>query len=275
MITRRMARRAAAVIVAATAAIMIVPALAAAASTPGTTAWRVTGARDLGALAPQTMKVTLVIAPRNASALKTLVSSPHAALTPAQFNARFAPAPSTVTAVGNWASANGLDVSSVSANRMLVSLAGSSTAVASAFHTALHRYSTAANGTFYKPTGAAALPSRLASQVSAVLGSYLPKAACKEIRRVFRCRAIGYVGRSFGARAKRSYSRSSRKGCPSSAIMPRPIDSMAAIMRPSRPSMSSASDTMRALGVAVGDARRSSCAIASSLPAVLSAQAAT
>jgi pseudomonalisin/xanthomonalisin len=116
------------------------------------------------------MKVTLVLAPRNAGALTTLVSSPHAALRPAQFNARFAPAASAVTAVGNWAAANGLRMSSVSANRMLVSLTGSSTAVAGAFHTALHRYSTAADGAFVKPTGAARLPSSLASRVSAVLG---------------------------------------------------------------------------------------------------------
>ncbi len=73
MITGRMARRAAAltaVIAAAAAAIMIAPAFAAAASTPGTAAWQVTAEHDLGALAPQTMKVTLVLAPRNASALQ-------------------------------------------------------------------------------------------------------------------------------------------------------------------------------------------------------------
>jgi pseudomonalisin len=173
MITGRMARCAAAltaVIAAASAAILVAPAVAAAASTPGTAAWQVSGESDLGALAPQAMKVTLVLAPRNAGALQTLVSSPHAALSSAQFTARFAPAASTVSAVGTWASANGLKVGSVSANRMLVSLTGSSSAVASAFHTALHRFRTAADGTFYKPTGTAQLPSGLASQVTAVLG---------------------------------------------------------------------------------------------------------
>ena len=54
-----------------------------------------------------------------------------------------------------------------------------------------------------------------------------------------------------------THSRSSRNGLASTAKSPRPIVSIAAIMRPSRPSRRSASETMRMFGVAVGEARRS------------------
>src|SRR5580698_4003963 len=53
------------------------------------------------------------------------------------------------------------------------------------------------------------------------------------------------------------YSRSSRNGAASSAMIPRPMVSTAAIIRPWRPSNLSASDTIRIYGVAVGDALRS------------------
>ena len=57
------------------------------------------------------------------------------------------------------------------------------------------------------------------------------------------------------------HSRSSRNGIASSANSPRPIVSIAATMRPSRPSRRSASDTMRMFGVAVGEARRKASAM--------------
>ena len=58
-----------------------------------------------------------------------------------------------------------------------------------------------------------------------------------------------------------SHSRSSRNGVASAAMTPRPMVSIAATMRPSRPSSRSASETMRIFGVAVGEARRSACAM--------------
>src|SRR5207302_4681025 len=78
-----------------------------------------------------------------------------------------------------------------------------------------------------------------------------------------------------GQRRGCNYSSSSRKGSASKAKAPRPIESMAATMRPLRPSMRSASETMRALGVAVAEARRSAAATAISSRSGLSAQAAT
>ena len=53
---------------------------------------------------------------------------------------------------------------------------------------------------------------------------------------------------------------------------PRPMVSIAATMRPSRPSSRSASDTMRMFGVAVGEARRSARAMLASSRCGLSAQ---
>jgi subtilase family serine protease len=174
MIIGRMARLGVKLIsltAAATAvAVLAVPATAGAAATAGTAAWGVSGTRDLGPLPAQPMRVTLVLTPRNASALRSFVSAPHPALTGAQFNSRFAPAASTVTAVRKWAAGNGLTVDAVSANRLLMSLSGSSAAVARALHTSFHSYSSPASGTFYRPTGAAQLPAGLAGDVDAVLG---------------------------------------------------------------------------------------------------------
>ena len=65
-------------------------------------------------------------------------------------------------------------------------------------------------------------------------------------------------------RGRHRHSRSSRNGSPAKAARPCPIASMARTMRPSRPSARSASDTISGFGVAVGEARRSACAIAAS-----------
>ena len=68
------------------------------------------------------------------------------------------------------------------------------------------------------------------------------------------------------------YSRSSRNGSASVVMTPRPMVSIAATMRPLRPSSLSASDTMRMFGVAVGEAWRSACAMLVSSRRGLSAQ---
>jgi kumamolisin len=98
------------------------------------------------------MSITLTLTPQNAAGLKALVGRPHAALTPAQFNAQYAPAAARVTAIRSWATASKLTVASVSANRLLVTLTGSSTDVAAALHTSFARFSSARDGSFYAPT---------------------------------------------------------------------------------------------------------------------------
>jgi pseudomonalisin len=142
----------------------------AAAAPAGLALWHDSSATNVGALPARPMSITLTLTPQNAAGLKALVARPHAALTPAQFNAQYAPATATVTAVRSWATASKLSVASVSANRLLVTLTGSSTAVATALHTSFARFSSAPDGSFYAPTSAAQLPAALSSKVSAVLG---------------------------------------------------------------------------------------------------------
>jgi subtilase family serine protease len=166
----------------ATAATIVTAAMAfapsALAGPAGTAAWRVKDATDNGAYTASRMSVTLVLAERSASALNALVATPHAALTPAQFAAQFAPTTAAVDAVRSWAATNGLTVSSVSANRLLVTVSGSSSQISGALRTNLRRYHTAADGNFFAAGAAAQLPNALAANVSAVLGlSSLAKVA--------------------------------------------------------------------------------------------------
>ena len=165
-------------IAAATATAVMAFAPSAMAGTAGTSAWSVRNATESGAYNASQMSVTLALAERNESALKALVAKPHAALTPAQFNAQFAPSTATVDAIRSWAAANHLTVSSVSSNRLLVTLSGSSSQLSSALQTGFERFHSAANGNFFAASKAAHLPASFASNVSAVLGlSSLAKVA--------------------------------------------------------------------------------------------------
>ncbi|HTU97659.1 MAG TPA: S53 family peptidase [Solirubrobacteraceae bacterium] len=160
----------------ATAAMAFAP--SAMAGTAGTSAWRVHDATASGAYSASRMSVTLALAERNQSALKALNAKAHAPLTPAQFNAQFAPSTATVDSIRSWAAANGLAVSSVSSNRLLVTLSGSSSQLSSALQTGFERFHSAANGTFFGASKAAHLPASFASSVDAVIGlSSLSKVA--------------------------------------------------------------------------------------------------
>lgn len=166
MLSRRMVVVAVSLVV---AGVMAVPP-AAGAAIPGTSAWRVSGARDLGSMPARRMSITLALAPRNARALNALLASRHARLTPARFDARFAPSAKTIKAIRRWARANRLRVTSVSSNRLLVRLTGSSTRIARALHTRFHLFRSPATGTFFQITRAARLPRAFAGRVTAVLG---------------------------------------------------------------------------------------------------------
>ncbi len=159
-----------------TAAMAFAP--SALAGTAGTAAWRVSNATDSGAYSASRMSVTLALAERNQSALNALIAKPHAALTPAQFAAQYSPSTATIDAIRSWAAANSLTVSSVSANRLLVALSGSSSQLSSALQTGFERFHSAANGSFFAASKAAHLPASFASDVTAVLGlSSLAKVA--------------------------------------------------------------------------------------------------
>jgi pseudomonalisin len=139
-------------------------------SIPGTSAWHEGNATSTGLLTSQPMSITLALAPRDGTGLDALVAGPHAALTPAQFDARYAPTAATVDAIRTWAQSKGLTVASVSADRMLVKLTGQSSDIAGALSTHFGTFDSAANGDFFAITQAASLPASFASQVSAVLG---------------------------------------------------------------------------------------------------------
>jgi pseudomonalisin len=159
-----------------TAAMAFAP--SAMAGTAGTSAWRVRNATDAGAYSASRMSVTLALAERNQSALDAFVAKPHAALTPAQFDAQFAPSTATVDAIRSWASANHLTVSSVSANRLLVTLTGTSSQLSGALQTGFERFHSATDGSFFAASKAAQLPASFASSVSSVVGlSSLAKVA--------------------------------------------------------------------------------------------------
>jgi pseudomonalisin len=148
------------------------------ASTAGTSAWRDRTATANGAYSTSKMSVTFTLGWRNAAALKALLAKPHAALTPAQFNAQFAPAAATVDAIRSWASAQQLTVSSVSANRALVTVTGSSADLSRALQTDFQNFHSATDGSFFATTKPAQVPAAFGSSVTAVLGlSSLSKVA--------------------------------------------------------------------------------------------------
>ena len=156
---------------AAAASLLAVCAGSASAAIPGTAPITVRGAAVAGAYQARSMTVTIALAPR--PGLAGLLAAQRAgragALSTREFEARFAPSPAAVRAVRRFAAAHALRVSSVSANRTLVSLTGSSTAVARAFGTSFESLRSSA-GTFFAPRRAARLPAALAGRTAAVLG---------------------------------------------------------------------------------------------------------
>ncbi|MGH2888019.1 MAG: protease pro-enzyme activation domain-containing protein, partial [Solirubrobacteraceae bacterium] len=136
---------------------------------------RDSAATDIGPYSASHLPITLVLAWRDSSGLSSLLAAPHAPLTPSAFESRFSPSVATVAAVRSWATGNGLAVTSVSANRALVTVAGSSNQVAHALGTQFDRFHSSRDGDFFAATGPAQLPAALAPEVRAILGlSSLP-----------------------------------------------------------------------------------------------------
>jgi hypothetical protein len=137
------------------------------------------GARVAGAL-PARAEVTGAVAlklsdPAAATAFIDAVSSPrspayHKYLARGQFARRFGPGQTAVAAVKRQLRADGLTVSGVSANRLLVTFTGPAAAVEAAFHTGLRRVALAGGGTGQATTSAVSLPASIAADVTAVIG---------------------------------------------------------------------------------------------------------
>ena len=137
------------------------------------------GARVAGAL-PATAEVTGAVAlrlrdPAAVTAFIDAVSSPrspayHKYLARDEFARRFGPRPAAVAAVERLLRGDGLTVTGVSANRLLVSFTGTAAAAETAFHTGLRRVALASGGTGQAVTSAVSLPASIAPDVTAVIG---------------------------------------------------------------------------------------------------------
>ena len=129
---------------------------------------RLKGATSTGTLQRSHVPVTLSLAPRHAAALKAAAAR-GGGLKPGAFNRRFAPSKATVSVVRAWARSQHMRVTSVSANRLLVRVTGSSAHVSRAFGTRLRTYR-AGGKRFFAPGRPASLPRRIGTRTNAVLG---------------------------------------------------------------------------------------------------------
>ncbi len=117
------------------------------------------------------VSAVLTLTPRNAAALRALDEHPGSKpLSAAQFKRTYAPASSAVAAVKRWAAASRLSVVSVSADRLLVTVTGSASALGSALHVGFERLRAADGSEYTSTSGTATLPASISSDVSAITG---------------------------------------------------------------------------------------------------------
>ena len=135
-----------------------------------------------GALGPVVASSTesgiVVLQPSDEAALTSFIaavtdkSSPlfHQYLAPGQFAQRFGPTRATVAAVRGQLTAEGLRVTSVSRDGLLVSFSGSAATVETAFGTKIERYRLADGTIGQATTSAVRVPSTIAGSVASVVG---------------------------------------------------------------------------------------------------------
>ncbi|HEY1519169.1 MAG TPA: protease pro-enzyme activation domain-containing protein [Solirubrobacteraceae bacterium] len=137
------------------------------------------GARSLGAVSSSTpLSGTVVLKPRDNSALVQFIdavsnpSSPqfHQYLPAGAFAGRFGPTDATIDAVRSQLAADGLRVTGVSSNGLLVDFSGSTAQIENAFQTGVERYRLADGSTGQTTTSAATLPSTVAGSVEGIVG---------------------------------------------------------------------------------------------------------
>jgi pseudomonalisin len=145
-------------------------------STAATSVRGATLTGDAPASAPVSLAVTLK--PQNAtaeqSALKAMYQpgSPtyHQFLTPAQWEAAYAPTTAQVDAVTSYLTQNGFTGLSVQGDRLLITASGTVGQAEQAFSTTIGDYAMPNGGTFRANIGAAEVPSALNGIVQAVVG---------------------------------------------------------------------------------------------------------
>jgi hypothetical protein len=137
------------------------------------------GVNALGAVATSsTQKGIVVLRPSNEPALTRFIAAVtnkdsrlfHQYLAPGAFAQRFGPSRATIEAVESQLRADGLHVTNVSRDGLLVSFAGSAATVETAFRTGLERYRLANGTTGQGTTASVKLPSTISGSVEAVVG---------------------------------------------------------------------------------------------------------
>jgi subtilase family serine protease len=133
---------------------------------------------DLGAAPSDSLRpITITLPLNNKDALTAFVASTvnptspnfRKFLTPAQFNATYAPTADAVAQVTSFLAANGIAVTSVSSDRMLIKAQATNAQLTSLFGTPIHTYS--ANGsTFQRNTASVVMPAGLKGLAVAVAG---------------------------------------------------------------------------------------------------------
>jgi Pro-kumamolisin, activation domain/IPT/TIG domain len=144
---------------------------------PAATAPR--GAHALGAVPSATSESgEVVLRPRDNSALTQFIASVtnprsttfHEYLAPGVFAARFGPVTGTIDAVRLQLQSDGLTVTGVSSDHLLVGFSGSAAKVESAFETGLERYRLANGAEGQGTTNQVHVPANLSSVVAGVVG---------------------------------------------------------------------------------------------------------
>lgn len=135
-------------------------------------------AKPLGAVDPaKTMRITVALQMQNVQALQSLVlaqatpGSPsfNKYITPAEFNAAYAPSAASVKAVTKYLTGAGLSGITVERNRLFVSATGTAAQIQAAFNTSLSRFKQKGKEVFVNTTPVQ-VPQALSGIVLSVLG---------------------------------------------------------------------------------------------------------
>jgi subtilase family serine protease len=132
---------------------------------------------NTGNYSSPSMQIEVALAPRDESGLTSLLHGLytrgsaiyHHWLTPARFDARFAPTAAATDAVAKYLAASGLKVTS-SSSPFLVRATGSSARVSGAFHTTLKVYKNRKGKTYFANSTPVVLPRTLAGDTLGVIG---------------------------------------------------------------------------------------------------------
>lgn len=152
----------------------VLPGQALAAAKPMSTALAV----DQGLANPgDSVDVAIMLSAVNQDDLKAFVastvdpSSPNFRkyITPAQFAARYGQSAATVQQVSSYLQANGLTVTQVFNNNLVIMARGTNAQLTQLFSAPIHAFALNGN-TFQKPTGAVIVPAAIQSVVSSVIG---------------------------------------------------------------------------------------------------------